>query len=92
MKKNKKIKKQKKTKTKEFRLNEITVIKSKLAELELDNRYAEIEELIRVMDNFVKTGESNSGKMVLTNSNKDICYILSNKEHINCQVNFVVRK
>ena len=92
MKKNKKIKKQKKTKTKEFRLNEINVIKSKLAKLELDNRYAEIEELIRVMDNFVETGESNSGKMVLTNSNKDICYILSNKEHINCQVNFVVRK
>lgn len=88
----KKIKKIKTFKTVKIRLDEINIIKSKLEEIELDERFPEIAELIKIMNNFVETGESNSGKMPLLNSNKDICYIFSNKLHIKSQVNLLVRK
>ena len=84
-------KKNQKIKTKESRLSEIKTIKAKLLEIGLDERFQEIAGLIRIMNFFVETGESHSGKIPLSNSNKDIYYILSNRQHIHCKVNIVVR-
>lgn len=84
--------KKKKLKTEEIRLNEMNVIKSKLEKIELDQQFSEIVELMRIMDNFIKTGESNSGKMPILNSNKDICYIFSNRLCIKSQVTLLIRK
>ena len=43
------------------------------------------------MDNYIETGQSISGTYPLQGSNKNIQYILSNKKHINCTINLLVR-
>ena len=91
-KKNRKNKEAKqKFKTMKDRQNQIDFINQKLQEIQLDNRLPEIIELNRIMDLYIKTGESLTGRMPLSNSNKDICYILSNRANVDCQVNLMVR-
>ena len=90
-KKNKKNKKNK-LKTKEERILQINIIKTKLLEVQLDERFPEIQELYKMMNNYIEIGISNSGKMPLSNSNKDIQYIFSIRKNVNCQVNLIVRQ
>ena len=80
-----------KFKTIQDRQKQINIINNKLHEIQLDDRLPEIMELNRIMNLYIKTGESLTGRMPLLNSNKDICYILSNRANVNCQVNLMVR-
>ena len=81
-----------KYKTQEDRIGQVTFIKNKLENLQLDERNTEIEELFKIMQRYIDTGESNSGKMPLTGSNKDIQYIFTNRKCVECQVNLLVRR
>ena len=64
----------------------------KRLEVQLDERFPEIQELYKMMNNYIEIGISNSGKMPLSNSNKDIQYIFSIRKNVNCQVNLIVRQ
>ena len=44
------------------------------------------------MDEYIETGQSISDTYPLQGSNKNIQYILSNKKHITCTINLLVRK
>ena len=81
-----------KFKTTEDRVQQVNFIKNKLENLQLDERNTEIEELFKIMQRYIETGESNSGKMPLTGSNKDIQYIFTNRKCVQCQVNLLVRQ
>ena len=90
----KKSKKEKKNtnRTEEERLEQVDIIKIKLNEYQLDERYPDIDTLYAIMDSYIETGQSVSGSRSLEGSNKDIQYIMSNKKHIQCAVNLLVRK
>jgi len=90
----KKSKKEKKNtnRTEEERLEQVNLIKTKLNEYQLDERYPDIDTLYAIMDSYIDTGQSVSGSHSLGGSNKDIHYIMSNKKHIQCSVNLLVRK
>ena len=90
----KKSKKEKKNtnRTEEERLEQVNLIKSKLNEYQLDARFPDIDTLYAIMDSYIETGQSVSGSHSLAGSNKDIQYIMSNKKHIQCSVNLLVRK
>ena len=90
----KKRKKEKKNtnRTEEERLEQVAIIKTKLNEYQLDERYPDIDSLYAIMDSYIETGQSVSGSHSLADSNKDIQYIMSNKKHIQCAVNLLVRK
>ena len=88
----KKSKKEKNNRTEEERAEQVTIIKAKLFEYQLDDRLPDIETLYNIMDSYIETGQSVSGSHPLQGSNKDIHYIMSNKKHINCTVNLLVRK
>ena len=89
-KRNKKEKKDT-NRTSEERQEQVNIIKSKLLEYQLDDRVPDIETLYKIMDNYIETGQSISGTYPLQGSNKNIQYILSNKKHINCTINLLVR-
>ena len=78
-----------KYKTLEQRQAQIDFINSKLQEIQLDDRIPEIEKLHKIMNEYIKTGVSISGKMPLPNSNKNIVYILSNRANTDCKVNLI---
>lgn len=90
----KKRKKEKKNtnRTEEERVEQVAIIKTKLNEYQLDERYPDIDSLYAIMDSYIDTGQSVSGSHSLAGSNKDIQYIMSNKKHIQCAVNLLVRK
>lgn len=79
-------------KTKEERISQIEFINKKLLKVQLDDRFPEIQELHKIMNDYIENGESNSGKMPLSNSNKDIHYIFSTRANVDCQVNLMVRQ
>lgn len=90
----KKSRKEKKNtnRTEEERLEQVSLIKTKLNEYQLDERYPDIDTLYAIMDSYIETGQSVSGSHSLEGSNKNIQYIMSNKKHIQCAVNLLVRK
>ena len=90
--KKKKNKKIIKNKTIEDRKTQVSIIKSKLLKYQLDERYPDIEKLYKIMDNYIVTGQSESGSYPLQGSNKNIQFILSNKKHIECSINLIVHK
>lgn len=90
----KRNKKEKKNndRTLEERQQQVKIIKSKLLEYQLDDRVPDIETLYKIMDKYIETGQSISDTYPLQGSNKNIQYILSNKKHITCTINLLVRK
>lgn len=78
--------------TLEERQQQVKIIKSKLLEYQLDDRVPDIETLYKIMDKYIETGQSISDTYPLQGSNKNIQYILSNKKHITCTINLLVRK
>ena len=90
----KRNKKEKKNndRTLEERQQQVKIIKSKLLEYQLDDRVPDIETLYKIMDKYIETGQSISDTYPLQGSNKNILYILSNKKHITCTINLLVRK
>ena len=90
----KRNKKEKKNndRTLEERQQQVNIIKLKLLEYQLDDRVPDIETLYKIMDEYIETGQSISDTYPLQGSNKNIQYILSNKKHITCTINLLVRK
>lgn len=90
----KRNKKEKKNndRTLEERQQQVKIIKSKLLEYQLDDRVPDIETLYKIMEKYIETGQSISGAYQLHGTNKNIQYILSNKKHINCTINLLVKK
>ena len=90
----KRNKKEKKNndRTLEERQQQVKIIKSKLLEYQFDDRVPDIETLYKIMDKYIETGQSISDTYPLQGSNKNIQYILSNKKHITCTINLLVRK
>ena len=90
--KKKKIKKIKKIKTKEIREDEINNIKKKLMDLGLNNSFENIKNLFIIFDEYIITGNSNSGKIELPGLKREIHYILSNKLNIENSINLKYNK
>ena len=74
------------------RREQVDIIKKSLLDLQLDDRIPDIQRLYTIMDGYIETGQSASGHYPLEGSNKNIQYILSNKQHIKCVVNLLVRQ
>ena len=72
-------------KTQERRLQECLVIRKKLNELGL-NDMPELDELKKIMKDYIHIGVSYSGKIKLETLPRVVEYILSNKEHIESKV------
>lgn len=50
----------------------------------------EINQLYIILEEFVKTGESVSGSIPFPEAKRNIQYILSNRAHVQCQVNLLL--
>jgi hypothetical protein len=72
-------------KSKEKRLEECLVIRKQLNELGL-NDMPELEELKKIMKDYIHIGISYSGKIKLDAIPRVVEYILCNKEHIESKV------
>ena len=83
----KKTKKVKLEKTKEIRIKEINIIKEKIENLGLSNSNENINELYNIFENYIETGQSESGIIKLLGLKREIHYILSNRQHIENSVN-----
>ena len=81
-----------KHRTLEDRRMQVLNIQQKLQNIQLDSRLPEIITLESLMETFVETGESCSGKIPLSNSNKVIHYIFSNRTSVDCKVQLLVTK
>ena len=79
-----------KLKTREERQQQVAILSKKLMDIQLDERQPEIQELLVKMNRYVETGQSLTGKLPLSNSNKVIKFILSNRRQVDCQVSIVV--
>ena len=74
------------------RREQVDIIKKSLLDIQLDDRIPDIQRLYAIMDEYIESGQSASGQYPLEGSNKNIQYILSNKQHILCAVNLLVRR
>ena len=79
-----------KLKTRLERQQPVKLINQQLMNLQLDDRLPEIQTLSSIMELYVEKGVSNCDKITLSNSNKVIYFILSNRLNIDCQVNICV--
>lgn len=79
-----------KLKTRLERQQQVNNINQQLMNLQLDDRLPEMQTLSSIMELYVEKGESNCGKIPLSNSNKVIHFILSNRINVNCRVNICV--
>ncbi len=66
-------------KTQQERLNEMLVIGKKLNSLGLSRQYPVIEELYTIINDYIKTGISIKGTLLLVEGKKKIYYDLNNK-------------
>ena len=66
------------SKTQVQRLNEMLVISKKLQSLGLTKQYVVMEELYTIINNYIKYGESNSGKIPFIEAKKQIHYSFIN--------------
>ena len=76
-----------KLKTVEERQQQVSRIRQQLMSIQLDERLSEIQKLFSIMTEYVENGEPVSGKIPLSNSNKVIHFILSNRSNVDCKVN-----
>ena len=88
-KKNRKEKKEVVYKTIEKRKSEIQEIKDKLNMLNLTEDLARITNIFELMENFVETGESVSGKIMLPEYRKKIEYVFNSKANVKCILNIL---
>lgn len=88
-KKNRKSKKEVVLKTIEQRNKEIQEIKDKLNILGLSEDLSRITNIFEIMDNFIETGESVSGKILIPEYKRKIEYVFNSKENIKCKLNLL---
>ena len=88
-KKSRKEKKEVVHKTIEKREKEIQEIKDKLNILNLTDDLGRITDIFEIMENFIKTGESVSGKIMLPEYKKKIEYVFNSKENVKCILNIL---
>lgn len=88
-KKNRKVKKEVIYKSFEDREKEINEIKDKLKILGLVENLSRITNIFEIMDTFVETGESVSGKILLNEYKKRIDYVFNGKKNIKCTLNIL---
>ena len=79
-----------KQKTLAERQQQVANINQQLVNLQLDERLPEIQQLCSIMTVYVEKGEPVCGKIPLSNSNKVIHYIFSNRSNVDCRVNIRV--
>lgn len=88
-KKSKKEKKEIVYKSKEERINDIQEIKDKLNILGLTEDLARITNIFEIIDKFIETGESVSGKILLPEYKRKIEYIFNSKKSIKSTLNIL---
>tara|TARA_Y100001970_G_C13794926_1_gene632091 strand:- start:25 stop:303 length:279 start_codon:yes stop_codon:yes gene_type:complete len=76
-------------KSKDERDNDIQEIKNKLNILGLTEDLARITNIFEIMDNFIETGESVSGKIMLPEYKRKIDYIFNSKQKTKSTLNIL---
>ena len=88
-KKSKKIKKEIEYKTKEDREKETAEIINKLKILGLEDDLGRITNIFEIIENFIETGESVSGKILLNEYKRKVEYVFNNKKNTKCILNII---
>ena len=88
-KKNRKNKKEVVLKTYDERKKDIKEIKDKLNILGLVEDLSRITNIFEIMDNFIETGESVSGKILIPEYKRKIEYVFNSKENIKSKLNLL---
>lgn len=88
-KKNRKNKKEVVLKTYDERKKDIQEIKDKLNILGLVEDLSRITNIFEIMDNFIETGESVSGKILIPEYKRKIEYVFNSKENIKSKLNLL---
>ena len=85
--KRRRIKKEKKVKTREMRQLEIQEIKTKLTELGLSEEFSGIKKFYEITETYINEGISWSGSIKLNGLKRILEVRLPMREHIKCSVN-----
>ena len=88
-KKNRKNKKEVVLKNYDERKKDIQEIKDKLNILGLVEDLSRITNIFEIMDNFIETGESVSGKILIPEYKRKIEYVFNSKENIKSKLNLL---
>jgi hypothetical protein len=88
-KKSKKEKKEVVYKSKEERIHDIQEIKDKLNILGLTEDLSRITNIFEIIDTFIETGESVSGKIMLPEYKRKIEYIFNKKKNFKSYLNIL---
>lgn len=86
MSKKDKLKREKPTKTKEQRVQEVATIMQKFNEFGLPIEHEALREFVKIAQGFADNGYAASGRLKLTGFSRNLVYLLSTQPHITSHI------